>query len=213
MVFWGRQPGPVRNRILSAGTLKHLESPQTILANPSMWPVNVPTTLSCFNVPFFLRDLDRRHHHHHHHRQNTEVAEVERQLRILKEEGKVDKEPIGKPHNGWFILENPIKMDDLWGYHYFRKHPSTYTFNCLFLILHGLITIQGGPLPLMFYAPIFCQLQDMNRRDVERDLSLIEPTPWELFWKTMVCGSCGSSSSIIGGTCGKYMKILVIIGR
>ena len=40
---------------------------------------------------------------------------------------------IGVPQNGWFRMENPIKMDDLewktllkwmiWGYHYFWKHP------------------------------------------------------------------------------------------
>ena len=32
---------------------------------------------------------------------------------------------IGVPYNGWFILENHIKMDDL-GYHYFRRPPSKY---------------------------------------------------------------------------------------
>ena len=30
---------------------------------------------------------------------------------------------IGVPQNGWFIMENYIKMDDL-GYPYFRKHPG-----------------------------------------------------------------------------------------
>ena len=32
---------------------------------------------------------------------------------------------IGVPQNGWFIMEHPIKMDDL-GYHYFWKHPSGF---------------------------------------------------------------------------------------
>ena len=58
----------------------------------------------------------------------TEVAEVERQLRILKEEGKVDKEPIGKPHDGWCILENPIKMDDLGGTTIFFGNIHLYTY-------------------------------------------------------------------------------------
>ena len=29
---------------------------------------------------------------------------------------------IGVPQNVWFIMENPITMD-VWGYHYFWKHP------------------------------------------------------------------------------------------
>ena len=30
---------------------------------------------------------------------------------------------IGIPQNRWFIMENPIEMDDDWGYPYFRKPP------------------------------------------------------------------------------------------
>ena len=39
---------------------------------------------------------------------------------------------IGVPQNGWFMMENPIKMDDL-GCHYFWKHPFAGCFvNCPF---------------------------------------------------------------------------------
>ena len=30
---------------------------------------------------------------------------------------------MGDPQNGWFQMENHTKMDDTWGYPYFRTSP------------------------------------------------------------------------------------------
>ena len=44
---------------------------------------------------------------------------------------------IGLPQNGWFTMENSIKVDDDWGYPYFRKPP----YGLLMLVEHPLLEV------------------------------------------------------------------------
>ena len=43
---------------------------------------------------------------------------------------------MGVPQNGWFPKDNPIKMDDDWGYPQFRKPPYIYTYIYMFIYIH-----------------------------------------------------------------------------
>ena len=61
------------------------------------------------------------------------------------------------PKNGWFIMENPIGMDDDWGYPHFRKPPSHLAFALLWCVsfVHTFLWIEVGPKIAVRYVDWF----------------------------------------------------------
>ena len=49
---------------------------------------------------------------------------------------------MGVPKNGWFIVENSIKIRMIWGYPYFRKPPNVD-------VLKKLSDLSGQTLPVL----------------------------------------------------------------
>ena len=55
----------------------------------------------------------------------------------------------GVPQNGWFLRENPIKIDDDWGYPHFRKPPYRNIYRCIVTQLAIRILCQSVVLPVL----------------------------------------------------------------
>ena len=69
---------------------------------------------------------------------------------------------MGVPQNGWFPKDNPIKMDDDWGYHQFRKPPYIhiyiYIYIYLYIYTHTSIHCNIYTFHIYIYTSIHCNI-------------------------------------------------------
>ena len=77
------------------------------------------------------------------------------------------------------IMENPIKMDDFWGYHYFRKHPyKLYTFSGKFLGRSFPLNVDSplaSGIPLKVEGDDFCFLSWSDTKP------MTDPWDWNIY--------------------------------